>query len=53
MWLNGQGVQNVNPGNTGGTVDCGGFTVSFVNALHSSRHDARRRARSISAIRSA
>jgi L-ascorbate metabolism protein UlaG (beta-lactamase superfamily) len=36
MWLNGQGVENFNPGNTGGTVDCGGFTVSFVNALHSS-----------------
>jgi L-ascorbate metabolism protein UlaG (beta-lactamase superfamily) len=31
-----QGVKNVNSGNHGGTVDCGGFTVSFVNALHSS-----------------
>ena len=30
------GIENVNPGNHGGTVDCGGFTVSFVNALHSS-----------------
>jgi len=29
-------VEKVNPGNHGGTVDCGGFTVSFVNALHSS-----------------
>ena len=29
-------MKNVNPGNHGGTVDCGGFTVSFVNALHSS-----------------
>lgn len=35
MWLNGQGVENVNPGNHGGTIDCGAFTVSFVNALHS------------------
>jgi len=26
----------VNPGNHGGTVDCGGFTTTFVNALHSS-----------------
>jgi L-ascorbate metabolism protein UlaG (beta-lactamase superfamily) len=31
-----QGAENINPGNHGGTVDCGGFTVSFVNALHSS-----------------
>ena len=29
-------MEKVNPGNHGGTVDCGGFTVSFVNALHSS-----------------
>jgi L-ascorbate metabolism protein UlaG (beta-lactamase superfamily) len=35
-WLAEQGVEQVNPGNHGGTVDCGGFTVSFVNALHSS-----------------
>lgn len=35
-WLGGQGAEKVNPGNHGGTVDCGGFTVSFVNALHSS-----------------
>jgi L-ascorbate metabolism protein UlaG (beta-lactamase superfamily) len=35
-WLEGQGVPKVNPGNHGGTVDCGGLTVSFVNALHSS-----------------
>jgi L-ascorbate metabolism protein UlaG (beta-lactamase superfamily) len=26
----------LNQGNTGGTLDCGGFTTSFVNALHSS-----------------
>jgi L-ascorbate metabolism protein UlaG (beta-lactamase superfamily) len=31
-----KGVENVNPGNHGGTVDCGGFTTTFVNALHSS-----------------
>jgi len=38
MYLAGKGADgdNVNPGNHGGTVDCGGFTVSFVNALHSS-----------------
>jgi L-ascorbate metabolism protein UlaG (beta-lactamase superfamily) len=35
-YLAGKGVENANPGNHGGTVDCGGFTVSFVNALHSS-----------------
>ena len=34
--LNAQGVETINPGNHGGTVDCGPFTVSFVNALHSS-----------------
>ncbi len=36
MWLAGQGAENVNPGNTGGTVDCGAFTTSFTQALHSS-----------------
>ena len=36
MHLAGQGAENVNPGNTGGTVDCGGFTVSFTKAFHSS-----------------
>lgn len=38
MWLVGQGVDpgRINPGNTGGTVDCGGFTTTFVQALHSS-----------------
>jgi L-ascorbate metabolism protein UlaG (beta-lactamase superfamily) len=39
-WLGEQGVEKVNPGNHGGTVDCGGFTVSFVNALHSSSYHA-------------
>lgn len=38
MYLVGRGVSGdkINPGNTGGTVDCGGFTTTFVQALHSS-----------------
>lgn len=38
MYLVGQGHDDgkINPGNTGGTVDAGGFTVTFVQALHSS-----------------
>ena len=38
MYAVGQGVSGdkINPGNTGGTVDCGGFTTTFVQALHSS-----------------
>jgi L-ascorbate metabolism protein UlaG (beta-lactamase superfamily) len=35
-FLAAQGVQNANPGNHGGTVDCGGFTTTFVIAFHSS-----------------
>ena len=35
-WLCGQGAENINPGNTGGTVPCGDFTVTFTQALHSS-----------------
>ena len=37
-YLAGQGANGdkVNPGLHGGTVDCGGFTATFVNALHSS-----------------
>ena len=40
MYLVGKGVdQNrINPGNTGGTVDCGGFTVTFTQAQHSSSY---------------
>ncbi|MDH6229470.1 L-ascorbate metabolism protein UlaG (beta-lactamase superfamily) [Mesorhizobium soli] len=40
MYLVGQGVNGdqINPGNHGGTVDCGGFTTTFVNALHSSSY---------------
>jgi len=38
MHLVGQGVDKgkINPGNLGGTVDCGGFTTTLVQALHSS-----------------
>lgn len=38
MYLVGKGVDSgkINPGNVGGTVDCGGFTTSFVRADHSS-----------------
>lgn len=36
MFLNAQGVNNINPGNTGGAVPCGEFTVTFTQALHSS-----------------
>jgi L-ascorbate metabolism protein UlaG (beta-lactamase superfamily) len=38
MYLVGRGVsgEKINPGNTGGTVDCGAFTTTFVQALHSS-----------------
>lgn len=42
MYLVGKGVSNrkINPGNIGGTVDCGGFTTTFVPALHSSSASA-------------
>ena len=36
MYLQGKGVENINPGNTGGEVDCGGFKVAFTQAHHSS-----------------
>lgn len=36
MFLQGQGIGNINPGNTGGTIDCGSFAVSFTQAMHSS-----------------
>jgi len=35
-WLASKGVQRVDPTNTGGTVAYDGFTVTYVNALHSS-----------------
>lgn len=37
-WLQFRGVQKVNQGNTGGTIHTGGFSVTFVNALHSAAH---------------
>jgi len=39
-YLVGKGADEckVNPGNHGGTVDCGGFTTTFVNAIHSSSY---------------
>ena len=37
-WAGSRGVNNLNPGNHGGTVSCGDFTTSFVNALHSSSY---------------
>jgi L-ascorbate metabolism protein UlaG (beta-lactamase superfamily) len=35
-YLGAQGAENLNPGNTGGTIDCGAFTVSLTEAVHSS-----------------
>ncbi len=35
-FLSGLGVENIEPGNPGGTIDCGDFDVSFVKAFHSS-----------------
>jgi L-ascorbate metabolism protein UlaG (beta-lactamase superfamily) len=39
VWLSGQGVENANFTNHGGTVDCGLFTTSVVQAIHSSSSD--------------
>ncbi|MBO0734013.1 MAG: metal-dependent hydrolase, partial [Methylocapsa sp.] len=36
MHLNAQGAENINPANTGGTIDLGSFRASFTHALHSS-----------------
>jgi len=36
MYLAGKGVQNVDPGNPGGTIAHGGFDVTFTKAFHSS-----------------
>ena len=36
MYLGGQGVENYSPGNHGGTIDLGAFSVAFVPAWHSS-----------------
>ena len=35
-YLGAQGVDKTEPMNIGGTIDCGGLSVSMVNALHSS-----------------
>lgn len=35
-WLEAQGVDKLMPGNTGGTQSHDGFSITFVNALHSS-----------------
>jgi L-ascorbate metabolism protein UlaG (beta-lactamase superfamily) len=35
MFLQGQGVENINPGNTGGTLPCGSFGVALTPAVHS------------------
>ncbi len=35
-WLGSKGVENIDMGNTGGTVHFDGFSATFVNALHSS-----------------
>ena len=36
MYMNGKGIENVDPSNPGGTVDHGDFKTSFVHAVHSS-----------------
>ena len=36
MWLQSKGVESVDPMNTGGSTDQGGFTVTLVQAFHSS-----------------
>jgi L-ascorbate metabolism protein UlaG (beta-lactamase superfamily) len=36
MHLSGKGVEHIQPGNPGGTIDCGDFDISFVKAFHSS-----------------
>ncbi|WP_299864164.1 metal-dependent hydrolase [uncultured Hoeflea sp.] len=39
MWLgHHHGLDKLEPGNTGGTISLGGFSATFVNALHSSAH---------------
>jgi len=35
IYLNGKGVENVDPGNPGGTLDQGDYDVTFVKAYHS------------------
>ncbi len=38
MWLGNKGVEKIDPTNTGGTVFHGGFSVTYVQAQHSSAH---------------
>ena len=38
MWLGKKGVENAEPGNTGGTVKFDDFTVTLTQAFHSSGH---------------
>lgn len=38
MWLASQGVETFDPTNTGGTVHHDGFSVTYVQAQHSSAH---------------
>lgn len=35
-YLGGMGLENIEPANPGGTIECGDFDVSFVKAFHSS-----------------
>ncbi len=37
-WLGGKGVKNIDVGNTGGTVHHDGFSMTWVQAFHSSAH---------------
>ncbi len=36
MYLNGKGVENISPGNHGGKIEFGDFSLAFVQAWHSS-----------------
>ena len=38
MWLSKKGIENIDPTNTGGTVFHDGFSVTYVQAQHSSAH---------------
>ncbi|WP_350334612.1 metal-dependent hydrolase [Coralliovum pocilloporae] len=38
MWLQSKGLEKFDPTNTGGTVEHGDFSVTYVNAVHSSAH---------------
>ncbi|MEM9207478.1 MAG: metal-dependent hydrolase [Pseudomonadota bacterium] len=35
-WMSAKGIENVNPGNPGGTLNCGDFSVTLTHANHSS-----------------